>query len=342
MRALLLLCLLGMGALRAQTPTRDFRDVKAPPIRSYALPDSLQTPADAADTYDEALDEPSEMDGGAGGGEELRRQLSLVSEDTSSFGEGYTSLIEIYEELRIDCMWVKLKEYYAIWDTRRVNPYQIDATKFRDTVGIELFDTSAHRTWHFPILNDTSYVTSSFGQRHYRWHYGTDLKLNTGDTVVAAFDGIVRIRSYDPRGYGYYVLVRHYNGLETLYGHLSAQLVEVGQEVAAGQTLGLGGSTGRSSGPHLHYEVRFQGNAINPEELYDFPTRSLLGSRFELTANHFSYIAEARKVVYHRIRSGETLSVIARRHGTSVRTLCRLNGISTRTVLRIGRRLRVR
>ncbi|MGB3618096.1 MAG: M23 family metallopeptidase [Catalinimonas sp.] len=313
--------------------------MEVPPIPAYRLPDSIRQQADTTEVLEEDLDAPL-PDGSDGA--ELRREQTMVSEDTTTLDEGYTSLIEVSEELRIDCMWVQLREYYSVWDSRRVNPYRIDGAKFRDTVDLRLYDTTAQRLWAFPIVCDTTYVTSKFGFRRYRWHYGTDLKLHTGDTVVSAFDGIVRIRSYDGSGYGYYVMVRHQNGLETLYGHLSEILVQVGQVVRAGEPLGLGGSTGRSSGAHLHYEVRFRGNAIDPTTLYDFETRALRGDRFQLTADNFRYIAEARRIIYYRIRSGDTLSGIARRHGTSVRTLCRLNGISTRTVLRIGRRLRVR
>src|SRR5690606_35983628 len=127
-----------------------------------------------------------------------------------------------------------------------------------------------------------------------RWHYGTDLKLDTGDTVVAAFDGIVRIAQYDRLGYGHYILLRHYNGLETLYGHLSAYSVKVGDLVKAGEMIGLGGSTGRSSGPHLHYEVRYQGIAINSDDLYNFMDFSLRVDTLLITSNNFSYLNEAR------------------------------------------------
>ncbi|SDL46253.1 Murein DD-endopeptidase MepM and murein hydrolase activator NlpD, contain LysM domain [Catalinimonas alkaloidigena] len=336
MRWLVIILLLVTTGSWAQNRPRDFRDVKAPPIKTYTLPDSIAEIGDTTEVVEEELDDAGEAS------EELQRELSIVSEDTSTIDEGYTGMVEISEELQIDSVWVTLTEYYSVWDSRRINPYDIDATKFRDTVDIELIDTTTSRLWAMPMIRDTTYVTSGFGMRGYRWHYGSDLKLSTGDTVVAAFDGIVRIRSYDPRGYGYYVLVRHYNGLETLYGHMSKILVKVGDLVKAGETLGLGGSTGRSSGPHLHYEVRYQGNAINPEQLYDFSNRQLLYNQFQITNNQFSYLKEVRKLAYHRVRSGDTLSGIAHKYGTSVRTLCRLNRITPRTILRIGQRIRVR
>lgn len=113
-------------------------------------------------------------------------------------------------------------------------------------------------------------VTSPYGPRRRRFHYGTDLKLQTGDTVYAAFDGKVRICNYEKRGYGNYVVIRHPNGLETVYGHLSRTLVDIDENVFAGQPIALGGNTGRSTGSHLHFEFRFLGHAIDPSEIIDF------------------------------------------------------------------------
>lgn len=115
-------------------------------------------------------------------------------------------------------------------------------------------------------------LTSNYGYRPRfgRMHKGVDLNLNVGDTVVAAFDGRVRITKFEGKGYGYYVVVRHDNGLETVYGHLSRFLVKPNQYVKAGQPIALGGNTGRSTGPHLHFETRFMGLAINPNAIIDF------------------------------------------------------------------------
>lgn len=121
-----------------------------------------------------------------------------------------------------------------------------------------------------PINN--TYITSHYGYRpkYSRYHKGVDLKLYIGDTVRSAWDGVVRIVKYEPKGYGNYVVIRHHNGLETIYGHLSKHLVKVNQVVTAGQSIGLGGNTGRSTGSHLHFETRFKGIAIDPEKLFDF------------------------------------------------------------------------
>lgn len=240
--------------------------------------------------------------------------------------------------------WIGIDSSFAIFDSMTVNPYKIDGAKFNDTVPILLYDTLVVDSgihWSMPLIG-THYVTSKFGMRGYRWHYGTDLRLAIGDTVKSCFDGVVRIAKYNPGGYGNYVLIRHHNGLETLYGHLTKSTVRVGEIVQAGQLIGLGGNTGRSSGPHLHFEVRYEGNAFDTQYLYDFSSDTIRGAVFILSPIHFKYIKEQRMAVYHRIRSGDTLSGLASRYHVSINQICRLNGISRRTILRIGRRLRIR
>ncbi|GJM60415.1 MULTISPECIES: M23 family metallopeptidase [Persicobacter] len=243
--------------------------------------------------------------------------------------------------LDIPCFFLESQDYYSEWSTVNLNPYQVDGTKFKDTLDLPLFDDK--HAYVSPLAKDT-YITSGFGMRRYRWHYGTDLKLQTGDSVLTVFDGVVRMARYDRRGYGYYVVVRHSNGLETLYGHLSKILVKVGQEVKAGELIGKGGNTGRSTGSHLHIEVRYKGMAINPEEFFDFEDKSIPLKEEVLSLNPetFAYLKEVRKVVHHRIRSGDTLSHIARRYHTSINKICRLNGMSRNTVLRVGKVIRVR
>jgi murein DD-endopeptidase MepM/ murein hydrolase activator NlpD len=269
---------------------------------------------------------------------------TVVSEDTTEIDEGELSVVEVTEEIRVDSSWIKIAEYYSVWDSRNVDPYGIDPKDFEDSVEITLYDDVRNQRWASPLVE--SKVTSHFGMRGYRWHYGTDLDLDTGDTIRAAFDGIVRIVRYEPGGWGYFVLVRHYNGLETLYGHMSQQLAEVGQLVKAGDVIGLGGSTGRSSGPHLHYEVRYQGNAFNPDLIYDFPENKLKSQYFYLLPQHFSYIGQrktavVRRLVYYQARRGDTLSRIAARHGTTVSRLMKLNRLRGKNI-RAGQRLRVR
>lgn len=117
-------------------------------------------------------------------------------------------------------------------------------------------------------------VTSGYGYRPQfgRMHRGIDLALNTGDTVRSSYDGRVVLISNDPDGYGRYVKVKHSNGMETLYAHLSEPLVVSGQQVRAGQPLGLGGATGNATGPHLHFETRVNGTAVDPSAYFDFGT----------------------------------------------------------------------
>jgi murein DD-endopeptidase MepM/ murein hydrolase activator NlpD len=136
--------------------------------------------------------------------------------------------------------------------------------------------------------------------------------------------------------------VRHKNGLETLYGHLSKHVVEVGQEVKAGDFLGKGGSTGRSTGPHLHYELRYKGLPFDPEIVYDFEKNEITKQELLINKELFSHIAKARAAAYHRVKRGDNLGSIARRYGVTISQLTRLNGISTRSILRIGQNLRVK
>jgi len=240
----------------------------------------------------------------------------------------------------MDSSWVTIAQYYSVWDTRKIDPYMVDPADFKDTISMILFDTVAGHNWSMPLTY--SKINSPFGYRSGRWHYGTDLDLNVGEPVTACFDGIVRIVQYNSNGYGKYIMIRHYNGFETLYAHLSQQDVKVGQNVKAGEVIGLGGNTGRSSGPHLHFEVRYVGNAFNPAYMYDFANHTIRSGHFDLKPEHYAYAKEARKIYYHTVRSGQTLSMISRKYGVSVAQICKLNKISTRTVIRAGRRLRIR
>ncbi|HSI90598.1 MAG TPA: M23 family metallopeptidase, partial [Adhaeribacter sp.] len=276
------------------------------------------------------------------------KQLSILNEDTSTLDLGEQHIVEMSDEILIDTSWIKVAGYYAIWDTHNINPYRKDGRNIKDTINLKLEDPVKQRYAKMPL--ETTPITSNFGFRGYRWHYGTDIDLDMGDTVFAAFDGVIRISKYDGNGYGNYLVVRHYNGLETLYGHLSRPMVQVGQFVKAGEAIGMGGSTGRSSGPHLHYEVRYEGNPIDPSKLYDFPDYKLLSKDFAITSALFNYYntakrgsaSQGRSSAYHKIRSGDTISGIARKYGVSQAQIMRLNGISGSTVLRLGRNLRIR
>lgn len=197
-------------------------------------------------------------------------------------------------------------------------------------------------------------ITSHFGWRHGRNHNGTDIDLNTGDAVRAAWGGKVRYAQYNDGGFGNLVVIRHYNGLETFYAHLSKLLVVPNQLVEAGETIGLGGNTGHSYGSHLHFEVRFYDIPIDPEKLIDFDTQAVIDENLMVskalfrpgTSSKSGPVASTSSTSgggqYYRVRSGDTLGAIAGRNRTTVSKICQLNGIRPTTILQIGKNLRVR
>jgi|GEM_PF-88410 len=260
-----------------------------------------------------------------------------TGDTTESICEDETYIFLNDSQTVIPIEYLNYDEYYAIWDSQNLDSYGFDLKDFKDTIVLKLYEEN---NWSPPVK--ATEINSMYGLRRWRWHHGVDLDLNRGDSIYAAFDGIVRMAKYNWGGYGYYVMLRHKNGLETLYGHLTKYLVKVGQEVKAGELIGLGGSTGRSTGPHLHFETRYKGHAFDPNFMYDFTKDSLRSSSFELTAKHYKGLVERSKNVYHKLRSGDTLSHLALRYGTSINRICRINGISRNTILRVGKTLRIR
>ncbi len=234
-----------------------------------------------------------------------------------------------------DRVWADIDT--SCWDTTRINGWHFESASWEDTARIVLVDSAQGKTYFHPC---TGHITSDFGQRRYLWHYGIDIKLQRGDTVRVALPGIVRVIQYDRRGYGHVVVVRHPGGLETIYGHLSRKLVTPNQKVAAGEAIGLGGNTGRSTGSHLHFEMRYHGEPFDPKHCVDFDSCRLRSDTLILTRENFAYLVELRKRKWCVIRKGDTLGHIALRYGTTVGKLCALNRITRRTVLRIGRKLR--
>lgn len=225
---------------------------------------------------------------------------------------------------------------YCKWDTKVVHAYGFDLTRMKDTAQIKLRHESCD--YAHPCYGE---ITSDFGERGARYHYGIDINLNTGDPVFSAFEGLVRIAQYSST-YGNVIVVRHNNGLETFYAHLSKMHVVPGDYVEAGQEIGLGGNTGRSYGSHLHFECRYLGEPIDPKSIIDFNAGDLVADSKTITSADFEYLKEVRSAKFHKIRSGDTLSGIARKYGTSVNSLCKLNGMSKNSVLRIGRSIRYR
>ena len=261
---------------------------------------------------------------------------------------------------------MKQDVFSEYWDDRNADPYHFPTDSLPDVWTVWIVDSLGQ--YHCP--HQTA-VYSGFGYRHRRRHQGVDLPLHTGEPVYAAFDGKVRISSY-VGGYGNLIVLRHENGLETFYGHLSKSHVQPGDWVHAGQVIGDGGSTGRSSGPHLHFETRYKGYAFDPQWLIDFKEGVLRHRLFTLKKRYFSPESqysqseedeeaifkadneerakaeterkkqEAAAKKYHRIRSGDTLSGIAKRYGTTVSKICALNGIKATTTLQVGKSLRVK
>ena len=250
-------------------------------------------------------------------------------------------------------------DLYEDWS----NSYTHTSANLPDSFRIDL------RDFCMPTTNRV--VTSNFGARWGRQHKGLDVKVYIGDTIRAAFSGKVRIVKYEPRGYGKYVVIRHPNGLETYYGHMSKQPVTENQDVRAGDPIGLGGNTGRSTGSHLHFETRLAGVALNPAILFDFKNQDVIGD--EWTIHRSTYNQESAQatrlrgtggvyrggdglnyaevpgskkgqassnVRYHKVRRGETLSAIARKHHTTVSAICSLNRISKNVRLKPGQILK--
>ena len=296
-------------------------------------------------------------------------EISIPTPDKGSKYEGTFNITEYTREIQReeeddddddDIDYSDTPEEYNIWTNASINPYNVKLSEMTDTVRI---DVSSYTSPGY------KYVTSEFGGRWGRLHAGIDLKVFIGDTIRSAFEnGVVRISKFNKRGYGYYVVVRHDNGLETLYGHMSKILVEEGQHVKAGEAVGLGGSTGRSTGPHLHFELRYLGNPINPRDAIDFNTGRINDKTLVLTKDNFRYqnqkfskkgkgrkgtaskgkgkkskgnakAAKGAKTV--TVRKGDTLGAIARRNGTTVAKIQKLNGLRG-TLIRAGQKLRVR
>jgi murein DD-endopeptidase MepM/ murein hydrolase activator NlpD len=229
-------------------------------------------------------------------------------------------------------------DLYAIWDNLKVNPYKIpsDSILINDSVYLNLTG------FRYPLAQHYR-VTSEFGPRRRRFHHGIDLKVYKGDSILNVMDGMVRIAKR-VGSYGNLVVIRHNNGLESFYGHLSKILVKQDQTVKAGALIGLGGSTGRSTGTHLHFELRYLGQCLNPRDLVDFDSLCFKSDTVLLTQKNFDYrkSSQASALSSGRIwtvRKGDSLSLIAKRTGTTVSRLCYLNGITTRTLIKPGRKL---
>lgn len=281
--------------------------------------------------------------------ENIGNQISV--KDTQDFLD---NLFKEEEEPELDL-------YTEGWNSRSVNAYAGMAVPDSKVIDVSDF-----------AMPCPGYVTSPYGyrKRFRREHKGIDLKLQIGDTVYAAFTGRVRLTNFERRGYGHYVIIRHTNGLETVYGHLSKILVKPDQDVKVGDPIALGGNTGRSFGAHLHFETRFMGFPINPAAIFDFANQTVHTDSYTFNKRTYkkprnfdpaanteyarqyqathparataSTSTKSEKAKNYTVRRGDTLSRIASRNGVTVRQLCRLNGLTTSSRLKPGKKLRLR
>lgn len=296
-----------------------------------------------------------------------KQRHSKISHDNNLYADGIkikrdlTILKEIQEERILAADEIPAEELYGgIWTNNFVNAYK-SVKDAPDTMTIDLSNFT------MPTLGQ---ITSNFGPRRRRMHYGIDLKVQVGDTIYAAFDGKVRMTQFERLGYGNYVVLRHTNGLETVYGHLSKFLVRENDVVKSGDPIALGGNTGRSTGAHLHWEFRYMGRPIDPIQIVDFENKVCHRDNYTVTPRTFAYSGAGKffpdgsaplastaklpslanvkdnkytggKINYHRIQKGDTLSTIARKYGTSIAKLCKINNITTKAILREGKSLRL-
>lgn len=295
---------------------------------------------------------------------------SIVPIDRKMRAADSISLIRLTDQESLYDLEFPAAALYPTWNNEYVRGYNVTLPS---EYKIDL------RQFHMPC--DSRKVTSHYGYRRSfrRLHYGTDIKVFVGDTIRAAFSGKIRVVQFERKGYGNYVIIRHPNGLETVYGHMSKHLVKPDQIVRRGEPIGLGGNTGRSTGSHLHFETRFLGQFIDPEKLFDFEAQDVKGDFYLYCSNGRSTMLASNDIVggeeemdeetaqalmekeaeseayqqkriqemkakprtsVHKVKSGDTLSSIAHKYGTTVDRLCRLNNIKSTSILRLGQIIR--
>lgn len=300
----------------------------------------------------------------------------FVPQDTSHQTPGTDSTGIKFLHIPEDAMFIPAYYLYNHnWNTESVKAHKYDHWLKEDTCMI-IFPKDTGRYFVCPYPGK---VISPFGLRGRKIHTGTDIKLKLNDTVRCAFHGMVRLARWY-YGYGYTVVVRHYNGLETLYGHLNKMLVKPDQMVKAGDVIGLGGRTGRASCTHLHFETRFLEDAFNAETVIDFNDCCLRSDTLIITSSTFSrsryFSGKVKKspnvtsqkeknnnvkgltseenkntaalqpgkdgALYYTIKSGDTLYGIAKKYGTTVDHICKVSNINRNSILRLGQRIRIR
>lgn len=245
--------------------------------------------------------------------------------------------------------------YTEGWNSKRVNPFRESDVPNRHVINVT--------GYAMPVGHSNVRVTSNYGYRAKfgRMHKGIDLGIRSNDTIYAAYDGKVRLTSYEARGYGNYIIIRHPNELETVYGHLNKSLVKPNQVVKAGQPIGLGGSTGRSTGPHLHFETRYMGYAINPSAIFDFANHTTHTDTYQFSKKTYTkarnyapsknlaksengnpYKTGDSDIATYTVRKGDTLTSIARSYGMSATRLRKLNKMGSSDRIRAGQVLKLK
>lgn len=264
----------------------------------------------------------------------LLKELNDYVESRLNNKNYYATLANSYEDSPFPSY-----SMYENWDTECITPYDDNLPANDSSILLILTDKSNLCDFVIPIQNPV--ITSNYGFRKGRNHNGIDLDLQVWDPVVASFDGMVRIALKHPT-FGRVIVIRHYNGLETIYAHLHRLKVEPGDIVEAGQLIGLGGSSGRSTGSHLHYELRFKGKPLNPKHIISFKENELISESLELRKQKYNYAAIPVGVEFHTIERGDYMQKIANRYGITVKELCDLNDMRKSSILRVGKQIRIK
>lgn len=259
-----------------------------------------------------------------------------------------------FVDLLDDNLEPELDIYTEGWNSKSVNPFNE-----KDVPDTQVINVTGY------VMPHNGPLTSGYGyrKRFGRMHKGVDLGIKMNDTIYAAFDGKVRLTAYEGKGYGNYIILRHANGLETVYGHLNKHLVKPDDVVRAGDPIGLGGSTGRSTGPHLHFETRFMGYAINPSAIFDFANHTTHTDEYTFSKKTYTqprnfapsknlrekasekenpYKSGNQEIASYTVKKGDTLNSIAKAYGMSATSLRKINNLGTSDMIRIGQELKLK
>lgn len=235
--------------------------------------------------------------------------------------------------------------YNQEWNNEHIRIRKTEIPFLNDTLQFLLVNDTSQ--FVYPLLSNK--VCSPYGFRRNNMHTGIDIKASLNDSIVSCFDGVVRMAKVYS-GYGKVVVIRHYNGLETVYAHLNRIVVKNGQKVSAGQFIGLAGRTGRATTEHLHFEVRFLYEHFNPTFMIDFEQKQLLSDTLILTPQKMKIKSNVTTTTanvplnadYHIVKKGDTLYGISRKYGISLKQILQLNHIEETSILHIGQKIKLK